>query len=114
MNKTTILNIVVFFLAVLTPMSAHVVHAVDFDDDLSSADQAAFDQMLSPVMKIYSFVKYAASVIAVVVMLFAGIAYMVSGSDIKKRDNAKNMAGYVVMGLLVVWAAPLGVNYLVG
>ena len=116
MNKTlnVILQCLVFFLAFIMPMSAHVVHAVDFDNQISSTDKAAFDQMLSPVMKIYNFVKYAASVIAVVVMLFAGIAYMVSGSDVKKRDNAKNMAGMVVVGLLVVWVAPFGVNYLVG
>jgi type IV secretory pathway VirB2 component (pilin) len=103
---------VVFFL-ILVP-STTVVYAAEFDTEISSEDQAAFDQMLLPVMKIYNFVKHAATVIAVVVLLFAGISYMMSGSDIKKRDNSKNMAGYVVLGLLVVWIAPFGVNYLVG
>ena len=116
MNKTlnVILQCLVFFLAFIMPMSAHVVHAVNFDTQISSQDQAAFDQMLSPVMKIYNFVKYAASVVAVVVMLIAGIMFMASGSDIKKRDNAKSMAGMVIVGLLGVWIAPIGVNYLVG
>ena len=104
----------VFLLMLVTPMFSTQVHAADFSQQISSEDKAAFDQMLSPVMKIYNFVKYAASVVAVVVMLIAGIAYMVSGSDVKKRDNAKNMAGMVVVGLLVVWIAPYGVNYLVG
>jgi len=116
-NKTlkTIMQGCLWFLIIVTFfIPSTIVHAADFSQQISSEDKAAFDQMLSPVMKIYNFVKYAASVVAVVIMLIAGIAYMVSGSDVKKRDNAKNMAGMVVVGLLVVWIAPYGVNYLVG
>jgi len=59
-------------------------------------------------------VKYAATVIAVIILLFAGVSYMTSGNDPKKRDTAKNMVMYVVIGLIVIWAAPLVVNFIVG
>ena len=92
-----------------------VAHAVDFDDfnqEISEDDKDTFDKILEPVMKVYSLVKYGASVIAVLVLLFAGINYMTSGADPKKREHSKNMAMYVVVGLLVIWAAPTVVNFI--
>ena len=82
------------------------------DSEISSDDKAQFDQILTPVTKVYNLVKYSASVIAGLFLLFAGITYMIAGNDIKKRDQAKNMAGYVIIGLIVIWAAPLVINYL--
>ena len=64
-------------------------------------------------MKIYNFVKYSATVIAVLVLLFAGIVYMTAGNDPKKRDQAKNMAGYVIIGLILIWAAPIVVQFII-
>jgi multisubunit Na+/H+ antiporter MnhB subunit len=91
-----------------------IVMAVDFNQTISSQDKSTFDQILSPVMKIYNLVKYAASAVAGVVLLFAGISYMTSGSDPKKRENSKGMAMYVVIGLIVIWAAPMIVGLIVG
>jgi len=88
--------------------------AIDFDQDISSQDKAAFDEILAPVLKIYNFTKYAATVIAVVVLLFAGITYILSVGDPAKKEKAKNTAMYVVIGLVVIWAAPLIVNYIAG
>jgi multisubunit Na+/H+ antiporter MnhB subunit len=93
---------------------ADVVLAVEFNQTISPTDKATFDQILTPVMTIYNLVKYIATAIAGVVLLFAGITYMTSGSDPKKRENAKNMAMYVVIGLIVIWAAPMIVQLLVG
>lgn len=102
-------------LAVFTAMIAlQFVVAVDFNQTISSQDKATFDQILVPVMTIYNLVKYIASAIAGVVLLFAGITYMTSGDDPKKRENAKNMAMYVVIGLIVIWAAPMIVQLIVG
>ena len=81
--------------------------------DISDSDKAQFDEILTPVMKIYNLVKYSATIIASLFLLFAGITYMMAGNDMKKRDQAKNMAGYVIIGLIVIWAAPLVINYLV-
>ena len=105
-----ILGLILFFALVL----AQVAAAVDFDEDISDEDKDAFDEILEPVMKIYNLVKYAATILAVVVLLFAGVNYMISGSNPGKRENAKNMVAYVVIGLIVIWAAPLVVNFIVG
>ena len=88
--------------------------AVDFNTTISDQDKQAFDQMLVPVMKIYNLVKYAATVIATLILLFAGVSYMISGNDPKKRETAKSMVMYVVIGLIVIWGAPLIVKFLVG
>jgi len=100
-----------FFLVL---MSLQLIYAFEFNSTISSADKSTFDQMLQPIMKIYNLVKYIASAIAGVILLFAGISYMTSGSDPKARENAKAMAMYVIIGLIVIWAAPLIVNFLIG
>ena len=92
----------------------HFAMAVDFDQEPSAEDKATFDQMLEPVMKIYTFVKYFASVLAGVVLLIAGVMYMTAGADPKKRDTGKAMAMYVVIGLIIIWAAPMIVQLLAG
>lgn len=91
-----------------------LVTAADFNQTITSQDQATFDQILQPVMKVYNLVKYSATVIAVLVLLFAGITYITSGNDPSKREQAKNMAMYVVIGLIVIWAAPLIVKFITG
>ena len=90
-----------------------VVLAVDFDSDISEEDQETFDEILSPVMKIYNFIKYSATVMAVVFLVFAGVTFILSGGDQAKREQAKSMATYIVIGLIVIWVAPLIVSYLV-
>jgi len=91
-----------------------IVTAVDFNQTVSAQDKASFDQMLSPVMKVYNFVKYAATAVAVVFMVFAGITLIISGNDQAKREQAKMMGMYIVIGLIVIWVAPFIVQYVVG
>lgn len=74
---------------------------------LASAANATYDQILQPIQAIYDLVKYAVTIIAGIVLTFAGITYITSGSDPGKRDKAKNMIMYVLIGLAVIWAAPL-------
>jgi hypothetical protein len=38
---------------------------------------------------------------------------MTSGADPRKRDQSKNIAMYVVIGLIVIWAAPMIINLMV-
>ncbi|MBU0760504.1 MAG: pilin [Nanoarchaeota archaeon] len=103
----------VLSLLILALMAMPFVMA-EFGDPPSDDDVAAFDQILEPVMKIYNLVKYSATVLAVVVLLFAGVTYMTSGSNPGKREQAKNMVMYVIIGLVVIWAAPLLVGFVVG
>ena len=79
-----------------------------------AADTATYDQILQPIRAIYDLVKYAVTIIAGLVLLFAGITYISSGSNPGKREQAKNMIMYVLIGLAVIWAAPLLVNLVMG
>jgi len=110
MNIKPILVIMLLLIS-LTPIALAV--SAPTNSALSSSDRAKFDEILKPVMMIYNFIKYIASVVAVIFLAYSGIAYMTSGSDSKKRDQAKNIAGYVIIGLIIIWAAPLIVGLLV-
>jgi len=112
MRKKSLAMLGLLFFASL--LALQLVLALDFNQTISSQDKATFDQILSPVMKVYNLVKYVATALAVVVLLFAGITYIISGDDPGKREKAKNMAMYVIIGLIVIWAAPLVVNFIVG
>lgn len=85
----------------------------DLDTDITNEDKEKFDEILQPVVKIYNFIKYIATIVAAIFLLFAGISFMTSGDDPKKRDQAKSIATYVIVGLLVIWAAPFIVNFLI-
>jgi len=75
---------------------------------------ATYDQILQPIQTIYDLIKYAVTIIAGLVLLFAGITYVTSGADPGKREQAKNMIMYVIIGLAVIWAAPLIVKLVMG
>ncbi len=79
-----------------------------------AADDSDFEEILKPLTTIYNLVKYAATIIAGLVMLFAGVTYISSGSDPGKREKAKNMVMYVIIGLIVIWAAPFVVDLILG
>ena len=81
---------------------------------VSAADTATYDQILQPIQAIYDLVKYAVTIIAGLVLVFAGITYITSGSEPMKRDKAKNMVMYVLIGLALIWAAPLIVKLVLG
>ena len=104
MQKTLILLVLL--------LAMPIALAVDFNSQVSAQDQQTFDQILEPVMKVYNFVKYAATVVAVLFLVFAGITFITSGSDQAKRESAKTMATYIVIGLIIIWVAPLIVSYL--
>ena len=108
------LKAVSILLLLLATFVMPLVSAADFPTTPTAEEKATFDQMLEPVMKIYNLVKYTATVLAALVLLFAGVSYMSSGSDPKKRETSKSMAMYVIIGLIVIWAAPLIVNFIVG
>ena len=111
MNSKVLASFGLLFFTVL--ISMQFVIGADFDQPISAEDQATFDQILEPVMKIYNLVKYSATVLAVIVLLFAGVNYLTSGGNPAKREQAKGMITYVIIGLIVIWIAPLVVNFIV-
>ena len=110
MNVKTILLLA---LIVLSFLPAVLADSAPLNGGISADDKAKFDEILKPVMKIYNFVKYIASVVAAIFLLYAGISFMTSGGDPKQREQAKSIATYVIIGLIIIWAAPLIVELLV-
>lgn len=105
---------VLLFLVLGLVLFLPVAMAVEFNGSISASDKQTFDNILSPVMKVYNFIKYAATVLAVVLLVFAGITFITSGGDQGKRESAKSTAMYIVIGLIVIWVAPLIVQYIAG
>jgi hypothetical protein len=101
--------IIFLLLLFATPL---VLAAIDFNQSITPQEQQQFDQILAPVMKVYNFVKYAATVAGVLMLVFAGITFITAGGEQAKKEQAKNMAVGVVIGLIVIWVAPLVVGYI--
>lgn len=66
----------------------------------------------APINKIYDLIKSIVSIVGIIAITIAGAMYMMSGSNIQSRENSKNMVSYAIVGLVLVWVAPLIVSYL--
>jgi len=101
-----LLSVLAFFLC-MTFVQMTLVRA-------DPGNQSQYQEILQPVQNIYDFVKYAVTIIAGLVLIFAGYTFITSGNDPKKKDSAKNMIMYVIIGLAIIWAAPLIVKLVLG
>jgi len=45
-------------------------------------------------------------------LVVSGVRYIMSGSDHIARDKAKQSAANVVVGLVIIWAAPFVIEYI--
>jgi len=79
---------------------------------ITQEEQQSFDKILEPLSKIYSFIKYAATLIASLFLVFSGVSYMAASNDVFKKDKVKMMIAYIIVGLSIIWAAPYIVDYL--
>ena len=77
-----------------------------------AAAEGDVDLIMEPLNKIYDLVKGVVSVAAILAITFAGAKFMFSGDNIQAREGAKSMISYAVVGLVVVWIAPVLVGYL--
>jgi RsiW-degrading membrane proteinase PrsW (M82 family) len=73
---------------------------------------ASVSDVTAPITKIYDLIKGVVSVVGIIAITIAGAMYMFSGSNIQNRENAKNMVSYAIVGLVLVWVAPVLVGYL--
>ena len=73
---------------------------------------ATVDTIKQPLNKVYELMKGVLSVVGAIAITAAGAMYMLSGSNIQNRENAKSMFTYSVVSLVLVWVAPQVVNYL--
>jgi len=102
---------IVLFLLFLLAIPC-VFAAIDFEQGITPQEEQQFDQILSPVMKVYNFIKYAATVIGVLMLVFAGVSFLTAGGEQLKKEKAKNTAVGVVIGLVLIWVSPYIVQYL--
>lgn len=54
------------------------------------------------------------SLVAAIVIIYAGIRYIFSGGEEKKAEEAKNTIVYVVIGLIVIGLSAAIVNFILG
>jgi len=73
---------------------------------------ASVSDITAPITKIYDLIKGVVSIIGVIAITIAGALYMFSGSNIQSRENAKSMVSFAIVGLVLVWIAPVLVGYL--
>ncbi len=110
MNKKILHFALIFLLFIFsTPC---VFAALDFNQGITPEQEAQFDSILAPVMKIYSFIKYTATLVGVLTLVFAGISFMTAGGEMAKKEQAKQMAFGVVFGLVLIWIAPVIVTFI--
>ncbi len=66
-----------------------------------------------PICRLYGIIRLLATVIGVIVAAVAGIQ-LTTSDDTNARNSAKGMISGVVVGLIVIWLAPILVKSLVG
>ncbi len=76
--------------------------------------QATVADITAPLTKIYDLLKAVISVVAGIAICIAATQFMFSGGNIQAREAAKSMIGYCIVGLVLVWVAPLMVSFLTG
>lgn len=69
-------------------------------------------QITAPLTKIYDLVKAGVTLMALIMLTLTGFKYMTAGDNPLARESAKNTFAYIVAGLVIVWVAPLMVDYL--
>ena len=102
-KKSTLVAFLVLF---LVPTFAGFVHAQ------SPVESASIEEILEPLNKVYDLTRSAVGVIGCIALVVAGAMYLFSGNNIQSRENAKNMMTYSVIGLMVVYTAPMLVGYM--
>ena len=102
-------------LLLLTLMAVPLVLAEpDFEQDLSASEKAKADEVLTPIILLYRYLTYGATVIGIMVIVYAGIMLMIAGDEQAKKQRSKNMIVGVVIGLILIWSAPLIIDILAG
>ena len=66
-----------------------------------------------PICRLYGMIQLFATIGGVLAAAYAGFT-LATSHDMTERSNAKLLLGGVVIGLIIVWIAPLVVKNLVG
>lgn len=99
MNKA--IALVLLALLFITPMilAQEVV--------LTPEQEEAKQKLENAIWVIYDIFKYVATAAGALMIAFAGLKFMSSGDDPMARNQAKNWITYIVIGLILIWLAPV-------
>jgi hypothetical protein len=67
-------KLILVLLLLLLALPLVLAETAPLDTEITAEDKAQFDEILTPVMKIYNFVKYISTVVAAIFLLYAGIS----------------------------------------
>jgi hypothetical protein cdivTM_30108 len=81
---------------------------------LGSAGEVGVPDNQVNIMSIINLALWAAGVIAVIIVIIAGINYSLSSGDPTKTANAKNAILYAVIGLVIISSAIAITSYIIG
>ena len=83
---------------------------------LSLAGLVAADLVIpadQPICRLYGIIQVLGTIAGVLIAAYGGFV-LASSNDIAERNTAKGLLGGVVIGLIIIWVAPLLVKSLVG
>ena len=66
-----------------------------------------------PICRLYGMIQLFATIGGILAAAYAGFI-LATSHDLAERGNAKLLLSGVIVGLIIVWLAPLVVQYLVG
>ena len=66
-----------------------------------------------PICRLYSLIQLLGTIGGVLAAGYAGFL-LATSHELTERNNAKMLLSGVVIGLVIIWLAPLAVQYLVG
>jgi hypothetical protein len=74
---------------------------------------ALFDGSTAIIPRIINLMLFIVGILAIIMLIFGGIRYAVSGGDKNRVDNAKNTILYAIVGLIVAILGYAVVNWVV-
>ena len=69
-------------------------------------DTGVFKQVTNTIL-------YIVGIIAVIMLIFGGVKYVISGGDAKKVTDAKNTVLYAIIGLVIAFLAYAIINFVI-
>ena len=66
-----------------------------------------------PICRLYSLIQVFATIGGVIAAAYAGFI-LATSNDIAERSAGKRLLEGVILGLIIIWIAPLVVQYLIG
>ena len=108
---------VVVDVSLMTPLTASALSLMDvINGDYRGDGQPAelFDGGAAIVPRVINLMLFIVGILAVIMLIWGGIRYVISGGDATKVKDAKNTILYAIVGLIVAILGYAVVNWVIG